>query len=190
MAAQSAAGQGVRRKHLVMSVGGGIGMINLYSDRKDILVEGLGVGALRAAFGYAITDRWSLGVHYDRVGSTWHNGALDRLHMTNYLFSVGYRPWVGTSAAVEFELALGAMAASLFPVDSRLPYTTTGSAVSLGARYHYMYNTTLGVFLALDHTASGSSELVVDGGLVNADGTRSRIQWNSPRATAGLVVRF
>ena len=185
-----AMGQGVRRKHLVMSIGGGIGTINLYSDRKDIAVEGLGAGAMRAAFGYAISDRWSLGMHYDRVGSAWHNGALDRLHLTNYLLSVGYRPWVGEHSAVEIDLALGAMAASLFPVDSRLPYTTTGSAISLGVRYQFMYSNTIGVFIGADHAASGSSVLVVDGGLVNADGTISRIQWNSPRVTTGLLVRF
>lgn len=186
----TALSQGVRRKHLVMSVGGGIGIMNLYSDRKDIAVQGLGAGTTRAAFSYAIADRWSLGMHYDRVGSAWHNGALDRLHMTNYLLSVGYRPWIGERWAVECELGIGAMAASLFPVDSRLPYTTTGSSISIGIRYQYMYSQTIGLFIGADHAASGSAELVVDGGLVNPDGTRSRIQWNSPRVAAGMLVRF
>ncbi len=182
--------QGVRRKHLVMSMGGGIGLLNLYSDRDDIAVEGLGGGALRAAFGYAITDRWSLGMHYDRIGSGWHNGALDRLHLTTYLLGVAYRPWIGDRYAVEVELGLGSTNAALFPVASRLPYTTTGAALNLSLRYQYMYSRTMGVFIALDHAASNSSELVVDGGLVNPDGTRTRIQWNSPRLTGGVLVRF
>lgn len=183
-------GQGVRRKQLMMSIGGGIGVMNLYSDRKDIAVQGLGSGILRAAFGYAITDRWSLGIHYDRIGSVWHNGALDRLHLTTYMLGLGYRPWVGDRSAVEFELGLGSMNAALFPVESRLPYTTTGSVLNLSVRYHYMYSNTIGLFTALDHAASSSNELVVEGGLVNADGSKTRIQWNSPRITAGMVVRF
>lgn len=183
-------GQGVRRKHLVMSLGGGIGVINLYSDRHDIGVEGLGAGALRVAFGYAITDRWSLGFHYDRIGSTWHNGALDRLHLTDYLFTVGHRPWVGPRSAVLLNLGFGAMAASLSPVDARLPYTTTASCISLGVRYVYMATGTIGWYVAADHAASGSGELVVEVGSVNPDGSRSRMQWNSPRITSGLVVRF
>lgn len=182
--------QGVRRKHLVMSVGGGIGMMNLYSDRDDIAVQGLGGGALRAAFGYAISDRWSLGIHYDRIGSGWHNGALDRLHLTTYMLGIAYRPWIGDRYAVEAEFGFGSMNAALFPVESRLPYTTVGGVMNISLRYQYMYSRSIGVFIALDHAASSSEELVVDGGLVNMDGTRTRIQWNSPRVTAGMLIRF
>lgn len=182
--------QAVRRKHLVMSVAGGVGVMNLFSDREDIGVEGLGSGAMRAALGYAIADRWSLGVHYDRIGSAWHNGGVDRLHLTTYLLGFTYRPWIGERYAVEAELGIGAMNAALFPEGSRLPYTTTGSVVNVSVRYQYMYSHTIGVFTALDHGSSSSGELVVDGGLVNTDGTRTRIQWNSTRLTAGMLVRF
>jgi len=182
--------QAVRRKHLLMSVGGGIGVLNVYSDRRDIAVEGLGSGAFRAAFGYAVADRWSLGVHYDRIGSAWHNGGLDRLHMTTYLLSIAYRPWVSDRSAVELEFAFGAMAASLFPNETRLPYTTTGGAAEFGVRYIGMMSGTIGAFVALDHATSSSNELVLEGGLVNPDGVKSRIQWNSPRLAAGMVVRF
>lgn len=173
-----------------MSVGGGFGIMNVFSDRDDITVEGLGAGALRAAFGYAVGKRISLGIHYDRVGSTWHNGGLDRLHMTTYLLSLAYRPWISERSAWELEVAFGPSAASLFPLESRLPYTTTGGAVNTSVRYFSMWTNTLGLFIAADHASSTSTELVLEGGLVNPDGTRSRLQWNSPRVTAGMLVRF
>ncbi len=182
--------QAVRKKQLLMSVGGGFGIMNVFSDRADIAVEGLGAGALRAAFGYAVGKRVSLGIHYDRVGSTWHNGGLDRLHMTTYLLSVAYRPWISDRSAWELEFAFGSSAASLFPLESRLPYTNTGGAVNVSLRYLSMWTNTLGVFIAGDHASSSSEELVLEGGLVNPNGVRSRLQWNSPRVTAGLLVRF
>lgn len=182
--------QAVRRKHLVMSVGGGIGVINAFSDRKDIEVVGLGSGVFRAAFGFAVTDRWSLGLHFDRVGSTWHNGALDRLHFTTYLFGIAYRPWITERSAMELEFGFGPMRTSLFPNDTRLPYTTTGGAVSVGFRYIGMLSRTIGAFAAFDHAASSSNELLLEGGLVNPGGGRSRFQWNSPRVSFGMIVRF
>lgn len=182
--------QAVRKKQLLMSVSGGPGVVNLFSDRDDIAVDGLGSGALRAAFGYAIAHRWSLGFHYDRIGSTWHNGAVDRFHMTTYMISSSYRPWTGTHAALELEFAFGPTAASLFPLDSRLPYTATGAVLNVGCRYMAMVTNTIGAFAAFDHAASDSQELLLEGGLVNPGGIRSRIQWNSPRVTGGMLVRF
>lgn len=182
--------QAVRKKQLLMSVGGGVGVINLYSDRSDIAVEGLGSGVLRAAFGYAIGKRWSLGIHYDRVGSTWHNKGLDRLHMTTYMLGIAFRPLIWERTAVELEGGFGPSASSLFPLESRLPYTTTSGVINGSVRYIGMFSSTIGGFIAFDHTASSSNELVLEGGLVNVDGTRTRIQWNSPRISAGMVVRF
>lgn len=188
--ATGAQAQAVRKKQLLMSVGGGFGILNVFSDRNDITVEGLGSGALRAAFGYAVGKRISLGIHYDRVGSTWHNGGLDRLHMTTYMLSLAYRPWMSDKSAWEMEVALGPSAASLFPLESRLPYTAGGGAFNFSLRYFSMWTNTLGLFIAADHTTSSSEELVLEGGLVNPDGFKSRLQWNSPRVTAGLLVRF
>jgi len=182
--------QAIRAKHLVMSVGGGVGVLNVFSDRDDIEVVGLGSGAFRAAFGYAVGRRWSLGMHYDRVGSTWHNGGLDRLHMTTYMPGIAYRPWVSERSAMELELALGVSAGSLFALETRLPYTASGGVVNVSYRYIGMLSGTIGAFVALDHTASSSDELRLEGGLVNANGELSRIQWNSQRVTCGLVVRF
>lgn len=174
-----------------MSVSGGLGIMNIYSGRDDILVEGLGCGAVRAAFGYAISDRWSLGIHYDRVGSAWHNGAVDRLYMSNHLLSVAYRPWVSAYSAFELEIAFGPTTASLFMPDTRLPYTATGSALSGGVRYLGMMSGTIGAFVALDHVASSSEVLTHEHGSALRPGNEAvRIQWNSPRVTAGLLVRF
>lgn len=185
--------QAVERKHLVMSFAGGGGQLNLFSDRKDIAASGLVCGAFRAAFGYAISDKWSLGIHYDRIGTAELQEGVtgsDRLHVTTYLLAATFRPWNKGRSALQCEMAVGPTAAALFPIDSRLPYTNQGTALALSVNYLHMLNRTLGWFVAGDQVTSSSNELVVDGGQVNPDGRISRLQWNSQRFTAGLVVRF
>ena len=141
-------------------------------------------------FGYAIADRWSLGIHYDRVGSARHDGLLARARATTYLFEGAYRPSIGQRAFLEIHLGLGAHVTALFPTTERLPYTATGSAVGLGIRYAHLLSGTVGLYLAADHAASSNDGLTLNGGRVNADGSTSFVQWNTQRITAGLMVRF
>ncbi len=188
--ADTAGAQAVEARHLVMTVGGGAGMLNMASDRPDLADVGVESGALRFAFGYAFSQRWSLGVHYDRIGTAYHGGVLDHLHVTTYLLEGTYRPWVGQRAAMECTLGIGASALSLFPYGARLPYTGSGSTLSVGVRYWHMVTYTLGFFTAVDHATSSSNALVVNGGTVDPDGSDTRVQWNSQRVTAGLLVRF
>lgn len=186
----AASAQAVEAKHLVMTLGGGVGILNMASDRADLADQAVESGAVRFAFGYAIARRWSLGIHYDRVGTTNHAGVLDHLHMTTYLLEGTYRPWVGQRATVECTLGIGTAAVALFAKDNRLPYTGTGSALAIGLRYWHMITYTLGIFAAVDHAASSSNALVVNGGTVDPDGTETYMQWNSQRITTGLLVRF
>ena len=182
--------QTVERKHLVMTVGGGAGMLNLASDRPDLTDQRVESGTLRCAFGYAISPRWSLGFHYDRIGTAFHGGSLEHLHVTAYMLEGSYRPWIGKFSAVECTLGIGATAGSLFPFGARLPYTSSGAVVGIGVRYLHMLGHTVGFYTALDHAASSSDEIVVNGGTVNPDGSKTRVQWNSQRISAGLLVRF
>lgn len=182
--------QAVERKHLMMTVGGGLGVLNMSSDRADLTDRTITSGALRFAFGYAIAPRWSLGVHYDRIGTAFHDGILEQLHVTTYMLEGSYRPWTGQHATVEFVLGLGVSAGALFPYGERLPYTSAGTVANIGVRYLHMVGHTLGFFGAMDHAASSSDEIVVNGGTVNPDGSKTRVQWNSQRITAGLLIRF
>jgi hypothetical protein len=182
--------QAVERHHLLTTLGAGAGVVRLASDRDDLAEEALECGALRFAFGYAITDRWSIGFHYDRIGSAFHSGSLEHLHLTTYLLEGSYRPWTGQRASVECSAGIGATAAALFPYGSRLPFTAGGSAFAIGARYLYLLTGTLGLFVSADHATTSSNELVLEGGEVNADGSISRLQWNGQRITAGVLVRF
>lgn len=183
-------GQALHRKHLTVSLGGGAGLWQVNSDRDDLTQDALESGAIRFAFGYAIADRWSLGIHYDRVGSARHDGLLARARATTYLIEGAYRPWSGQHAFLEINLGLGAHITALFPTTERLPYTATGSAGSLGIRYAHLLSGTVGLYLAADHAASSSDALTLNGGRVNADGSTSIVQWNTQRITAGLMVRF
>ncbi|HRH70737.1 MAG TPA: hypothetical protein PLB89_14645 [Flavobacteriales bacterium] len=186
----SAAAQAVEARHLVMSVGGGAGMLNMASDDADLADQGVESGALRFAFGYAFSPRWSLGIHYDRIGTAYHGGILEHLHVTNYLVEGTYRPWVGQRAMAECTFGVGASVLALFPYGARLPYTGNGATVSVGVRYGHMITHTLGFFAAADHAASSSNALEVNGGVVDPDGTATHVQWNSQRITAGMLVRF
>lgn len=188
--AAPAAAQAVEPKHLVMTVGGGVGMLNMASDRADLADQGVESGALRFAFGYAFSRRWSLGIHYDRIGTAYHAGILEHMHVTTYLLEGTYRPWVGQRATVECTTGLGGSAVALFPYGARLPYTGSGTTLSVGLRYWHMLTYTMGFFAAADHAASSSNALVVNGGTVDPDGTTTHVQWNSQRITAGLLVRF
>jgi len=185
-----ASSQAVRHKNLLVSFGAGAGQLNLFSDRKDLADLSVPTGALRFSVGYALSGKWSLGIHYDRIGSTYRGKGVERSHMTTYLIDGCYRPWVGAKAALECHLGLGPTLASMTPTGGRLPYTASGSAIAVGVRYLHLLSGTVGAFAALDHAYSSSNALNLNGGLVNPDASVSRIQWNSQRITLGLLARF
>ncbi len=185
----SAEGQAVERKHLIIVFGAGAGVLQFNSNEPDLETDAMKCGAVRLNFGYAISDRWSLGIHYDRLGTSEHRN-LDRSHVTTYMLETSYRPWTGEHAALEIHAGLGAMAAALYPIDARLPFVAGGSAVALGVRYLHLITPTIGAFTAFDHTATSSNELTLEGGSVDPSGTPVKLQWNAQRISAGLFVRF
>jgi hypothetical protein len=180
--------QSIQRKHLVVGLNAGAGVLHLASDRPDLSANGE-CGAVRFTFAFALSDRWSIGGHYDRVGTAHHPG-LDRLHMTTYTIEGTYRPWTGNRAGLECTMGLGSTAAALFPPASQLPMTATGAVFMIGTRYLHLISHTLGWSIALDHAATSSNELVLEGGVVEAPNGKAHVQWNSQRVTAGLFVRF
>jgi hypothetical protein len=180
----------VHKKHLLTSFSGGPGVINTSSDHADLATSAIACNAFRFSFAFALSDRWSLGVHYDRIGSDQGYGTLDKFHMENYVLEGSYRPWIRERAALECTVGLGASSSALFPIDTRLPYTSSGGVFTLGARYLHFFNKTIGGMASLEHAASGTEELLVEGGTVNPDGSTSTLQWSSQRFTLGIVVKF
>lgn len=181
--------QAVQHKHLLISASGGAGVMALVSDRVDLTTT-TACNAFRFSFAYALSDKWSLGVHYDRIGSNEPDGDLDRLHLTTYLLEGTYRPWIGDRAVVECTVGLGASAASLFPEGARLPYTASGGAFTLGVRYVHLLSNTVGLMVGSEHAMAGAGNVLLEGDSVNPDGSVSTLEWNSQRLTAGMVVRF
>lgn len=183
--------QAVQRRHLITSIGGGTGVatLDLSADSLDLELEGCGV--VRFACGYALGDRWSLGVHYDRIGRSDLPDAHGMLRFTTYAFTGTFRPWIGDKATVEAHLALGTSILAWTPRDARLPLEATSGIMTFGLRYIRMFGGVIGGFLAVDHTASGSGPLLSNGTVLR-DRTDKDISavWDAQRLTGGMVVRF
>ena len=184
--------QAVQRKHLITTFGGGGGFTAMDTNIDSLDAQGAETGSMRLAFAYAITDRWSLGVHYDRIGTDRTSSRTESLRFTTYMFEGTYRPWIGQRGALEVQLAFGPSLMALKPWGQGLPLKTQSTALSFGAHYLYMVSGTLGAFVSVDHTASRSSRITDYNGqpITDAENNAMQLDWNSQRVNTGLVVRF
>ncbi len=184
--------QAIQRKHLVTTFGGGGGFTAMDTSIDSLDAQRAETGSVRLAFAYAITDRWSLGAHYDRIGTDRTSSATELLRFTTYMIEGTYRPWIGQQGAVEVQLAFGPSLMALKPWGQGLPLKTQSTAIALGVRYLHMISGTIGAFVALDHTASRSSNITDYNGqpIIDAENNAMRLDWNSQRVNAGIVVRF
>jgi len=184
--------QGVQREQLVMTIGGGGGFTTLTSSIDSLGTGGAETGAVRFAVAYAITDKWSIGVHYDRIGTDRTSSATESLRFTTYMIEGVYRPWIGERGAVELQLAFGPSLMALKPWGQGLPMKAQSTALAFGARYLRMFSGTVGGFIGVDHAASRSANVTDYNGqqISDADNNALKIEWNSQRITAGLMVRF
>lgn len=183
--------QAVRKGNLVSSLGGGAGLLDLHGSGAGIGQPELPCGAVRFAFAHAFGKRWSLGLHYDRIGSADHGDPLERLRITTYQLEAAWRPWIGERAALELLAGAGTSILALRPVGGRLPYGANAGVVQVGARWLHMVSGTLGAFVAADHAVSAAADLALEGETVNdADGKPISVSWSSSRITAGLLLRF
>lgn len=186
------AGQAIQRKHLLMTFGGGAGLTMVKSSIDSLGTRSAETGEVRFAVAYAISDRWSIGVHYDRIGTDRTSSAVELLRFTTYLIEGVYRPWVGSKAAVEVQFAFGPSLMSMKPWGQGLPLKCQSTAFALGARYLHMFSGTVGGFAAVDHAASRSNYVTDYNGqqITDANDNALKLDWNSQRISAGLVVRF
>lgn len=184
-------GQAIQRKHLVTSLGMGAGRLAVERVADSATTTALEAGAVRFAVGYALGDRWSLGIHYDRIGSDRDMAGTGRLRVTTYLLEGSYRPWIGQRAAVELSMGFGNGIAVVRPAGARIPFDARGGVLAVGVRYTHLLSGTLGFFMALDHAHMDRAGLALDGAAVTlAEGDQERLAWSAQRLTTGLFLRF
>ena len=184
--------QAVQHRHLITTFGGGGGFTSMTTSIDSLGTHGAETGSVRFAFAYALSGKWSLGAHYDRIGSDRTSSAAELLRFTTYMIEGTYRPWTGPHATLELQLAMGPSLMALKPWHQGLPYKTQSAALALGIRYLHLFSGTLGAFVSLDYTASHSASVTDYDGqpIKDADNNALELAWNSERVNAGLVVRF
>lgn len=192
LAAVLASGQAVHRKQLITCLGAGAGLITVDHTADTLSTSNAAAGSITFRFAYALSDRWSLGLHYDRIGTDRAGGATELLRFTTYLVEGTYRPWIGERAAMELNLAVGPSVMALRTFSQSLPLRGTANAVSLGARYVHRIGSTLGAFVSVDHAAANGTTITDYNGdaIENANGDPIKLDWNSERLNAGLVLVF
>jgi hypothetical protein len=184
-------GQAVRRKQLVTALGFGGGSLAISTPAAQYDAQGLLAGAVRFTSAYAVSDRWSLGIHYERTGTNEHSDTVERVRFTTYLIAGAYRPLVRERSALEMHAALGSAIMALRPAGGRVPVRARGGAFTWGARWLHMINGTVGMQLCLDQSFAAQAPMELDGEpVVNAEGQQYFVRWNALNATAGVVVRF
>lgn len=187
-----ASGQAVHRKQLITSLGAGAGLITVDNTADTISTSNTTASSITFRFAYALSDRWSLGLHYDRIGTDRAGGATELLRFTTYLVEGTYRPWIGENAALEVNLAVGPSVMALRPFSQNLPLRGFTNAASIGVRYLHRIGSTLGAFVSLDHSAANGLTVTDYNGdaIKNANGDPIKLDWNSQRVNAGAVVVF
>lgn len=184
--------QAVHRGQLVTSLGGGAGTVTLSGAADSLNTSNATCGSATFAFAYALSDSWSLGLRWDRIGSDLSDSSVELLRCTTYLLDGTYRPWSWTKGSVEFHAALGASILALKPWNARLPIRGQNSAGAIGIRYLHFFSATIAGFVALEHAGSRGVPLRdYDGNaLLDPDGGEVLSNWNSQRLNVGLIARF
>ena len=183
--------QAVHQKNLLITMGVGAGQVSMMSPTEVLQLDKGQCGTVRLAFGYAISDRWSLGMHYDRIGTTDHPGPVERFRLTTYLFEGCFRPLLGKRGTVEVSAGIGPAILALRPTNGRLPARSNHGAFALGSRYVYMISGTLGTYIGGDIVAGSEAYLAIEGvPVTDEQGATVKTSWTSGRLGAGLVVRF
>ncbi len=183
--------QMVQQKHLLIGLAGGGGYTNVISNVDTLSTTGLLSSATRFSFGYALGRRWSLGGHWDRIGSVAHPHNVDRLRFTTYMLEGSFRPIQGERWSLELTVAGGVTIMALRPKGRLIPYGSQGAVGSVGIRYLRLLNSTFGLHLSLDHAQAAPQDVKYhDEPLQVLPELPMNVTWHGQRFTGGVFVRF
>jgi hypothetical protein len=181
----------VQRKHLLIALGGGGATMELAGPADSLRMQPTNSGVVHFSFAYALGDRWSLGLRFDRIGTEEQVEPMDRMRVNSFLLQGAYRPWIARRAALEVHLALGTSVISVDPENELLPVTANPGAVLYGVRFIQLLGGTMGLYAALERGVSNSDAAKFsEQALLDAEAKPVMLSWKATRATVGLVVRF
>lgn len=186
-----ACAQLVRKKNLVAHLGAGGSLLAISSRIEALSAGGLGGGAIDFSFAYAFSPRWSLGFHYQRLGTDHYTETIDRVRITRYEVEGACRLLNRDRQALELTLGLGAARTALHHTEDRLPAEAISASAGIGARYLRMISNTMGAYAGFNASPGGNGTLSVGDVPVQDDtGQPVDLGWNSLSVTAGAFVRF
>ena len=184
-------GQAVQRKHLLIALGGGGATMELTGPTDSLRMQPTVCGVVHFSFAYALGDRWSLGLRFDRIGTEEQVEPMDRMRVNSFLLQGAYRPWIARRAALEVHLALGTSVISVDPENELLPVTANPGAVLYGVRFIQLLGGTMGLYAALERGVSNSDAAKFsEQALLDAEAKPVMLSWKATRASVGLMVRF
>lgn len=183
--------QVVKKKNLLVSLGGGASYGTLSSTRSAYNAPDAWGGNITFGFGYAFNANWGLGIRYDRLGYTSAYDTLAQARASLIHLHGVYRPWQTDVHAVEVETGIGASTLSLRGRYERLPVEANAYALNVSVRYLHTLRGSMVAFGALRASTMGKAALQRGEEEIPApDGTAATIAWRACWFSAGLAVRW
>lgn len=191
ISALPACAQLVRKKNLVVHLGAGGSLLATSSRIEALSAGGMGGGAIDFSFAYSFSPRWSLGFHYQRLGTDHYTGNIDRLRITRYEVEGACRLINRDRQALELTLGLGVARVALHDTEDRLPAEAITGSMSAGARYMRMITGTVGAYMGFNASPGDDGTLSIGDVPVEDDqGDAIGLRWNGLSLSAGITVRF
>lgn len=181
----------VGRKNLLIHFGGGATIISSSGQADVLSTSGLAGGNVAFSFAYAFNRYWSMGVHFQRMGSKHTTTMLDHVRVARYDLEGSIRLVNREHAALEATTAIGLAEIRLRTDGQRLPVVSVDYGASIGARYLRRITNTLGTYAAINW-APFQDGLVWQGEkpVTDESGRQLTLEWSTACIAVGLFVRF
>ena len=191
MAFVSVQGQVVKKKNLLISMGGGVSYGAITSTHPAYNASSAWGGNITFGFAYAFNANWGLGIRFDRLGYTSAYDTLSQARATVLQLHGTYRPWQTEVHALEIETGVGLGTLSLRGNQERVPAEARAYAFNVSLRYLRTVHKSLIVFCALRGSSMGTTALIMhdQGVLLDAPGSE-KIGWQGLWINAGFAVRW
>ncbi|MEO8069533.1 MAG: hypothetical protein ABI599_17680 [Flavobacteriales bacterium] len=183
--------QVVKKKNLLISLGGGASYGTLASTRAAYSAKDAWGGNITFGFAYAFNANWGLGIRYDRLGYTSSYDTLAQARASLVHLHGTYRPWQTDVHALEIETGIGASLISMRGRYERIPAEASAYALNVSVRYLRTLRGSIVAFLALRGSTVGTAALHRgEEEITTAEGRAAEIGGRACWFNAGLAVRW
>lgn len=184
--------EGIDKKDLTFSLTGGAGHTRL---EMDSLLEGTAehIGSAFAfSFTYSISNRFALGMRYDRTDTGKEPRAYDRARVTSYSVIAAYRPFINDENYVEARAGFGTGIAAFKQPQKDFYSRANGGLLHAGVSWVRFLTDGFGLKLDLSGNLQNAQEVNTPDGEQEWFGTPDQPAVSSSvrLATLGLLVRY